>query len=71
LKPAVDAIFTGRKRRYNRRFLVMCNHYLIDPTACTPAAGWEKGQVRTKSATFGRRQLKLPGYQPRSDNQCA
>src|SRR6185437_15142067 len=32
LKPAVDAIFTGRERRYNRHFLVMCNHYLIDPT---------------------------------------
>jgi len=48
LKPAVDAIFTGRERRYNRRFLVMCNHYLIDPTACTPAAGWEKGQVENQ-----------------------
>ena len=48
LKPAVDAIFTGRERRYNRRFLVMCNHYLVDPTACTPAAGWEKGQVENQ-----------------------
>lgn len=48
LKPAVDAIFAGRERRYNRRFLVMCNHYLIDPTACTPAAGWEKGQVENQ-----------------------
>jgi transposase len=48
LKPAVDAIFTGRERRYNRRFLVMCNHYLIEPTACTPASGWEKGQVENQ-----------------------
>ena len=48
LKPAVDVIFTGRERRYNRRFLVMCNHYLIEPTACTPAAGWEKGQVENQ-----------------------
>ena len=48
LKPAVDAIFTGKERRYNRRFLVMCNHYLIDPTACTPASGWEKGQVENQ-----------------------
>jgi hypothetical protein len=23
----------------------MCSHYLIEPVACTPAAGWEKGQV--------------------------
>jgi transposase len=48
LKPAVDAIFVGRERRYNRRFLVMCNHYLIEPTACTPASGWEKGQVENQ-----------------------
>ena len=49
LKPAVDAIFTGKERRYNRRFLVMCNHYLIDPTACTPAS-WlgEVGQVENQ-----------------------
>jgi len=48
LKPAVDAVFVGRERRYNRRFLVMCNHYLVEPTACTPAAGWEKGQVENQ-----------------------
>jgi transposase len=48
LKPAVDAIFMGRERRYNRRFLAMCNHYLIEPTACTPASGWEKGQVENQ-----------------------
>ena len=48
LKTAVDAIFVGRERRYNRRFLAMCNHYLIEPTACTPAAGWEKGQVENQ-----------------------
>jgi transposase len=48
LKPAVDAIFVGRERRYNRRLVVMCNHYLVEPTACTPAAGWEKGQVENQ-----------------------
>ena len=48
LKPAIDAIFVGRARRYNRRFLAMCNHYLIEPTACTPASGWEKGQVENQ-----------------------
>jgi len=48
LKPAVDAVFVGRERRFNRRFLAMCNHYLIEPTACTPAAGWEKGQIENQ-----------------------
>lgn len=37
----VDAVFLGKERKFNRRFLQMCNHYLVEPTACTPAAGWE------------------------------
>jgi hypothetical protein len=45
---AVDAIFVGRERQYNRRFLQMCGHYLVDPVACTPASGWEKGQVENQ-----------------------
>lgn len=45
LKTCVDAVLSGKERRFNARFLVMMNHYLIEPDACTPAAGWEKGQV--------------------------
>ena len=45
---AVDAVFLGKERRFNRRFLRMCSHYLVDPVACTPAAGWEKGQVENQ-----------------------
>ena len=26
----------------------MCSHYLVEPVACTPAAGWEKGQVENQ-----------------------
>ena len=26
----------------------MANHYLFDPVACTPASGWEKGQVENQ-----------------------
>ena len=48
MKTAVDAIFVGKNRLYNRRFLQMCSHYLIDPVACTPASGWEKGQVENQ-----------------------
>jgi IS30 family transposase len=25
----------------------MGSHYLVDPVACTPASGWEKGQVES------------------------
>jgi hypothetical protein len=35
-------------RQYNRRFLQMCSHYLVQPVACTPASGWEKGQVENQ-----------------------
>jgi len=48
MKTAVDAIFVGRERAYNRRFLQMCSHYLVEPAACTPASGWEKGQVENQ-----------------------
>src|ERR671912_551439 len=41
MKTAVDTIFAGKDRLYNRRFLQMCSHYLVDPVACTPASGWE------------------------------
>jgi transposase len=48
MKTAVDAIFVGKDRLYNRRFLQMCSHYLVEPVACTPASGWEKGQVENQ-----------------------
>lgn len=51
MKTAVDAIFVGKERRFNRRFLQLCAHYLVEPVACTPAAGWEKGQVENQVGT--------------------
>ena len=48
MKTAVEAIFLGKARQYNRRFLQMCSHYLIEPVACSPASGWEKGQVENQ-----------------------
>ena len=48
MKTAVEAIFVGKERHYNRRFLQMCSHYLVEPVACTPASGWEKGQVENQ-----------------------
>ena len=48
MKTAVETIFVGRERAYNRRFAQMCGHYLVEPVACTPASGWEKGQVENQ-----------------------
>jgi transposase len=48
MKTAVDSVFLGKDRQFNRRFAQMCGHYLVEPTACTPASGWEKGQVENQ-----------------------
>jgi hypothetical protein len=48
MKTAVETVFVGKERQYNRRFLQMCSHYLAQPVACTPASGWEKGQVENQ-----------------------
>lgn len=48
LKTVVDAVFSGKERQFNRRFLALANHYLFEPVACTPASGWEKGQVENQ-----------------------
>jgi transposase len=48
MKTAVEAIFVGKDRLYNRRFLQLCSHCLVEQVARTPAAGWEKGQVENQ-----------------------
>src|SRR5580700_11659702 len=47
-----ETIFVGKDRQYNRRFLQLCSHHLVEPVACTPAAGWEKGQVENQVGTI-------------------
>src|ERR1700730_10225343 len=59
MKTAVETIFVGKDRQYNRRFLQMCSHHLVEPVACTPASGWEKGQVENQVGNL-RDQLFLP-----------
>ncbi|GGB87547.1 transposase [Marinobacterium zhoushanense] len=55
LKTCVDAVLSGKERRFNARFLMLMSHYLIEPEACTPAAGWEKGQVEKQVQDVRRR----------------
>jgi transposase len=66
MKTAVETVFIGKDRRFNRRFLQMCGHYLIEPVACTPAAGWEKGQVENQVGTIRERlfapRLRVASY---------
>jgi transposase len=51
MKTAVDAVFIGRERGFNRRFAQMCAHYLVEPVACAPSAGWEIQPLPTPSST--------------------
>lgn len=59
MKTAVTTVFTGKERVFNRRFLIMTDHYGVEPVACSPAAGWEKGQVENQVQT-GRERLFKP-----------
>jgi hypothetical protein len=49
MKTAVETVFIGKDRAFNRRFLQMCGHYLVEPTACTPASGWGPARPATGS----------------------
>ena len=67
MKTAVETIFAGKERLYNRRFLQMCGHYLVEPVACTPASGWEKGQVENQVGVVRERffspRLRVKSYE--------
>jgi transposase len=67
MKTAVETVFIGKDRQFNRRFLQMCGHYLVEPVACTPAAGWEKGQVENQVGVVRERfftpRLRVASYE--------
>ena len=65
MKTAVNTVFVGKEREYNERFLQMCSHHLVEPVACTPGAGWEKGQVENQVGT-ARGRLFVPRPRGRS-----
>jgi len=55
-------MYHGQKTGYSildPRFLALMNHYLIEPVACTPASGWEKGQIE-RQVQFVRQKLFCP-----------
>lgn len=48
LKTVVSKVLMGKDRVFNRRFQNLASYYLFDLVACTPAAGWEKGQIENQ-----------------------
>jgi transposase len=67
MKTAVEAVFISKDRQFNRRFPRTCGHYLVEPTACTPASGWEKGQVENQVGVVRERfftpRLRVTSYE--------
>lgn len=59
MRTAVKHILVGKEREFNPRFLEMASHYFFEPVACTPASGWEKGQVENQVST-GRENFFTP-----------
>jgi transposase len=55
LKSVVTKIGKGKEREFNTRFLECSSHYLFEIEACTPAAGWEKGQVERQVQSLRKR----------------
>jgi hypothetical protein len=55
MKTVVSTIYVGKRRDFHSRFVQLSSHYLFDPVACTPGAGWEKGQVENQVGLVRRR----------------
>ena len=56
MKTAVDKVRKGKGRTVNKRFAVVCAHYLFDADFCNVASGWEKGVVE-KNVQDSRRRI--------------
>ena len=59
MKTAVDKVLRGGERQWNNAFERLCAHYMIEPTACTPRAGNEKGRVE-RQVQIDREQFFTP-----------
>ena len=56
---AVTKVLCGSERQWNTNFLRLCAHYRVQPTACTPASGNEKGRVE-RQVQIDRQQFFTP-----------
>ena len=65
MSTAVKKVLRGKERDWNPNFERMCAHYRVDPTACTPARGNEKGRVE-RQVRVSREQFFTPMPQGKS-----
>lgn len=59
MKTAVSKVLKGSNREWNSGFEKLCAHYLIEPVACSPARGNEKGRVE-RQVQIDREQFFTP-----------
>jgi transposase len=59
MKTAVNKVLKGSNREWNPSFEKLCAHYLIEPIACTPAQGNEKGRIE-RQVRIDREQFFTP-----------
>ena len=59
MSTAVKKVLRGKERDWNPNFERLCAHYRIEPTACTPARGNEKGRVE-RQVKIDREQFFTP-----------
>lgn len=59
MKTAVQKVLKGQRREWNSAFERLCAHYRIEPTACTPGRGNEKGRVE-RQVKIDRQQFFTP-----------
>ena len=59
MKTAVKKVLSGKEREWNPHFERLCAHYRVEPTACNPASGNEKGVVE-RQVKISRQQFFTP-----------
>jgi transposase len=58
MKSVVAGIGQGKERTFNKHFLSMMNHFMVEPVACAPVSGWKKGQVERQIGILRQRLFK-------------
>ena len=67
MKTAVETVFIGKDRQFNRRFLRMCGHSLVEANRLHASLGLGKGAARTRSGWCRERfftpRLRMASYE--------
>lgn len=51
MRTVIKKILAGKGREWSQGFECLCAHYRVEPVACNPRSGWEKGRVERQVST--------------------